>query len=119
MAFDRTNISTTWAPRALALLRIVSGYLFLLHGSAKLLGFPAIPMFANLQVMSLPGISGIIELVGGALLVLGLFTRPAAFIMSGTMAFAYFLGHAPQGNVLFPLMNGGEAAVLFCFVFLY
>ncbi len=109
----------TWTPRALALLRIVSGYLFLLHGSAKLLGFPHVAMFDNLQLVSLPGIAGILELVGGVLLIIGLFTRPTAFILSGEMAFAYFIGHAPQGNVLFPLMNQGESAVLFCFIFLF
>jgi putative oxidoreductase len=116
------NGSTTmnrWAPQALSLLRIVSAYLFLLHGSAKLLGFPSIAMFANLQVLSMSGIAGVIELVGGVLVLIGLFTRPAAFVMSGLMAFAYFIGHASQGNPLFPLMNGGEAAVLFCFVFLF
>jgi putative oxidoreductase len=117
-----SNTPATWnrfAPEALSLLRIVSAYLFLLHGSAKLLKFPQIDMFANLQIMSLGGIAGIIELVGGVLVLIGLFTRPAAFIMSGTMAFAYFIGHASKGNPLFPLMNGGEAAVLFCFVFLF
>ena len=119
MAFDTTSFASTWTPRVLALLRIVSGYLFLLHGSAKLLGFPHVAMFDNLQLMSLPGIAGIIELVGGVLLVLGLFTRPAAFVMSGTMAVAYFIAHAPQGNVLFPLLNGGEVPVLFCFIFLF
>jgi putative oxidoreductase len=108
-----------FAPEALSLLRIVSAYLFLLHGSAKLLGMPKIEMFANLQLTSPSGISGIIELVGGALVLIGLFTRPAAFVMSGTMAFAYFIAHASGGNPLFPLMNGGEAAVLFCFVFLF
>lgn len=70
-------------------------------------------------MLSLVGIAGIIELVGGALLVVGLFTRPAAFLMSGTMAAEYFIGHAPQGQVPFPLLNGGEAAVLYCFVFLF
>jgi putative oxidoreductase len=119
MAFNESAFSATWTPKALALLRIVSGYLFLLHGSAKLLGYPHVAMFDKLQVMSLPGIAGVIELVGGVLLVLGLFTRPAAFVMSGTMAFAYFIGHASKGNPLFPLLNGGEAAVLFCFVFLF
>lgn len=108
-----------FAPAALSVLRIVSAYLFLLHGSAKLLGAPKIEMFANLQLMSLSGVAGIIELAGGVLVLIGLFTRPAAFVMSGLMAFAYFIAHASQGNPLFPLMNGGESAVLFCFVFLY
>ena len=109
----------TWTPRALALLRIVTAYLFLLHGCAKLLGFPHIAMFDNLQLMSLPGIAGVLELVGGVLLILGLFTRPTAFILSGEMAVAYFMAHASQGNALFPLMNEGESAVLFCFIFLF
>ena len=109
----------TWTPRALALLRIVTAYLFLLHGTAKLFRFPHIPMFDNLQLLSLSGVAGILEVVGGVLLLVGLFTRPTAFILSGQMAVAYFVGHAPQGNVLFPLMNRGESAVLFCFVFLF
>ena len=108
-----------WTPRALALLRIVTAYLFLLHGTAKLFGFPHVAMFDNLQLMSLPGLTGILEVVGGGLLILGLFTRPVAFIVAGEMAFAYFIGHASQGNVAFPLLNGGESAVLFCFVFLF
>ncbi len=117
--FASSPATNQFAPEALSVLRIVSAYLFLLHGSAKLLGAPKIEMFANLELMSMPGIAGIIELVGGVLVLIGLFTRPTAFVMSGTMAFAYFIAHASQGNPLFPLMNGGEAAVLFCFVFLY
>ncbi|MBE2241375.1 MAG: DoxX family protein [Burkholderiaceae bacterium] len=118
--FDPSPSATNrFAPEALSLLRIVSAYLFLLHGSAKLLGMPSIEMFANVPLTSLSGIAGIIELVGGVLVLIGFFTRPAAFVMSGTMAFAYFIAHASRGNPLFPLMNGGEAAVLFCFVFLF
>ena len=113
------NFLDAWRPRLLSLLRIVAAYLFLLHGTAKLLGYPHIPMFDGLSLTSLTGIAGVLELVGGVLLLLGLFTRPVAFILSGQMAFAYFIGHASKGNGLFPLMNGGEAAVLFCFVFLY
>ena len=109
----------TWTPRAQALLRIVTGYCFLLHGTAKLFGVPHIAMFDNLQVLSLVGVAGILEVVGGALLILGVFTRPVAFILSGEMAFAYFMGHASRGTPLMPLMNGGESAVLFCFIFLY
>jgi putative oxidoreductase len=109
----------TWTPRALAALRIVSGYLFIHHGTAKLLGIPHQDMFNNLQFFSLMGLAGAIELIGGALLIIGLFTRIAAFIMSGEMAFAYFMAHAPQGHVLTPMLNGGEMAVMFCFVFLY
>jgi putative oxidoreductase len=108
-----------WSARLRSVLRIVTAYLFLLHGTAKLLGYPHVPMFDNLSITSLSGIAGILELVGGALLLVGLFSRPVAFILSGEMAFAYFIGHASQGSVLFPLLNGGESAVLFCFVFLY
>ena len=108
-----------WAPRALAALRIVAGYLFLQHGSAKLLGVPHVAMFDHLTLFSLIGLAGVLELVGGALIVLGLFTRPAAFILSGEMAAAYFMAHASPGNVLVPTLNEGEAAVLYCFVFLF
>ena len=80
---------------------------------------PHVAMFDNLQIFSLTGLAGVLELVGGVLLLIGLFTRPVAFVLSGEMAFAYFMGHAPQGNVLLPLMNEGEPAVLFCFIFLY
>lgn len=109
-----------WSPRILSVLRIVSGYMLLLHGTAKLLGAPHVPMFANMPISSLGGIAGIIELIFGALLLVGLFTRVSAFIVSGLGAAAYFIGHvASNGNFLFPLINGGEAAVLYCFVFLY
>ncbi|OBX05375.1 LuxR family transcriptional regulator [Gallibacterium genomosp. 3] len=103
----------------LGLLRIVAGYTFLLHGSAKLLGLPHVAMFDGLSIFSMIGIAGILELVGGILLVLGLFSRVVAFILSGEMAFAYFIGHASASTFLLPLLNGGEAAVLFCFIYLY
>ena len=109
----------SWSPPLLSLLRIVAAYLFLLHGTAKLLGFPHVAQFDNLVLASLPGIAGILELVGGVLLLIGLFTRPVAFILSGQMAAAYFIGHASKGNPLFPVLNGGDAAILYCFVFLY
>ena len=109
----------TWAPRAQALLRIVTGYLFLAHGMSKLFGVPHVAAFDNLQVFSLIGLAGILELAGGTLLLIGLFTRLAAFVLSGEMAFAYFIGHAPRGNFLVPMMNQGELAVLYCFVFLF
>ena len=109
----------TWQPRVLALLRITTAYMFLLHGTAKLFGIPAMGK-GTVALASLSGVAGLLELVGGVLLILGLFTRPAAFIVSGEMAFAYFMGHAiPQGWVLAPLMNRGESAALFCFIFLY
>jgi putative oxidoreductase len=107
------------AARASSLLRIVSAYLLIQHGSAKLLGFPHVAFFDNLQIVSLLGVAGILELVGGTLLLIGLFTRPTAFVLSGLTAFAYFIGHAPKGFVLAPSLNQGEAAVLFSFVFLF
>ena len=111
-------LSTTWAPRLLSVLRIMAGLLFLEHGTQKLFGFPArMGGGAAPDLLSLPGIAGSLELVGGALIVLGLFTRPAAFLLSGQMAVAYFLAHAPKSP--FPALNGGDAAILFCFVFLY
>jgi len=109
----------TWTPRAQALLRIVTAYMFLLHGTTKLLGVPHVAMFDKLELFSLVGFAGLIELAGGVLLLLGLFTRPAAFIMSGEMAFAYFMGHAPRGNALLPMLNQGELAIEWCFVFLF
>ena len=103
----------------LSLLRIVAGFTFSLHGIQKLLGF-----FGGLgghgataHVFTLLWFAGVLELVGGALLILGLFTRPVAFILCGEMAFAYFRGHAPRG--FWPVQNGGELAVLYCFIFLY
>ncbi|MFH3479377.1 DoxX family protein [Xanthobacter variabilis] len=106
-----------WRPRILSVLRIMAALMFLAHGTAKLFGFPQVPMFANLQILSLFGVAGIIELVGGVLLALGLFTRPVAFLLSGQMAVAYFMVHAPQN--FFPILNGGELAALYSFVFLY
>ena len=108
-----------WRPRALAVLRIITAYLFMAHGTAKLFGMPHVAMFDGLQVMSLVGFAGILEVVGGALLLIGLFTRPVAFVLCGFMAVAYFMAHANQGNALLPMLNGGELAVLYCFVFLY
>ncbi|MDQ0504989.1 DoxX family protein [Xanthobacter agilis] len=106
-----------WRPRVLSVLRIAAALMFLAHGTAKLFAFPQVAMFANLQLFSLFGLAGAIELLGGVLLALGLFTRPVAFILSGQMAVAYFLIHAPQN--FFPILNGGELAALYSFVFLY
>ncbi|MBC7698146.1 MAG: DoxX family protein [Bacteroidia bacterium] len=106
-----------WTPSVLGLLRIITGFLFLQHGSAKLLGMPHIAMFDGLQLMSLMGLAGVLELVGGTLILVGLFTRPVAFILSGQMAVAYFMAHAPGGYL--PILNQGELAVLYSFVFLY
>jgi putative oxidoreductase len=109
------TVRNQWEPRILSIVRIMAGLLFLEHGSAKLLGFP--PGTATPSMFGLIWFAGVIELVGGALVTIGLFTRIAAFIMSGEMAFAYFLSHAPNG--FFPMVNRGEGAVLYCFIFLY
>jgi putative oxidoreductase len=118
MSLD-TAFFESWRPRALATLRIVTAYLFIAHGTAKLFGVPHVKMFDGLQLLSLIGMAGILEVFGGALLLVGLFTRPVAFLLCGFMAVAYFMAHASQGNVLLPLLNRGELSVLYCFVFLY
>ena len=115
--FPSPALLATWTPRLLGILRIIAGFLYLQHGTAKLFGAPHVAMFDGLQVFSLMGVAGILELVGGALLLLGLFTRPVAFILSGQMAAAYFIAHAPAGFL--PILNGGEMAVMYCFTFLY
>ena len=107
-----------WTPRALAALRIVTAYLFLQHGTAKLFHIPHLAMFDGLPPLSLFGVAGMIEIAGGILVLIGWFARPAAFVLSGEMAVAYFVSHAPHGNSLSPLLNDGESAVLFCFIFL-
>ena len=106
-----------WSPRMLSVLRIVTAFLFIQHGSMKLLGFPPSEAFAGLKLFSLIGFAGALELFGGLLVLLGVFNRPVAFILSGEMAFAYFMAHAPHG--FFPILNRGELAVIYCFVFLY
>jgi putative oxidoreductase len=109
---------TNASPVALSVLRIMSGLLFLAHGTQKFLGFPAGEMAGIGWAFAHPGAyAGAIELVAGLLIALGLFTRPAAFLASGTMAAAYFIGHAPQN--FWPVNNMGDAAILYCFVFLY
>ena len=121
VALNADPLSTkaaAYTPYALALLRLVTAFLFIQHATAKLFHMPHVQGLDGVQVMSLFGIAGIIELVGSTLLLLGLFTRPAAFVLSGEMAVAYFMVHAAQGHVLSPLLNGGESAVLFCFIFL-
>ncbi len=105
------------APYFLSLLRFVAGLLLLEFGTMKILHFPYAEYFANVQPLTLIWFAGLLELIGGALLVVGLFPRCAAFVLSGEMAFAYFMVHAPQG--LYPALNEGLPAVLFCFVFLY
>lgn len=106
-----------WSPRLLSVLRIMSALLFLAHGTQKLLGFPAPPASGLPAAFTLSWTAGVLELVGGVLLALGLFTRPVAFVLSGQMAFAYFLAHAPRN--FYPVLNGGDAAILYCFIFLY
>ena len=106
-----------YQPQALGLLRIVSGLLFLEHGTQKLLSFPPGQMAGAAWSGSMPGYAGFIEFAAGLLITTGFLTRPAAFLASGTMAVAYFLVHAPKG--LFPVSNMGETPILFCFVFLY
>ena len=104
-----------WQPVALSLFRFITGLLLFHYGTAKILGFPAVPAFAKIPPLIVT--AGTIELVLGALLMIGLFTRISAFILSGEMAFAYFIGHFPKG--FFPLINNGTAAILFCFACLY
>ena len=112
----RAELETVWAPRLLGVLRIVAAILFIEHGTQKLFGFPPTerPMP---ELFTLMWFAGVLEAVGGLLLLLGLFTRPVAFILSGQMAFAYWMAHAPQSP--YPAINGGDAAILFCFLFLY
>ncbi len=114
---DLGAMSAAWAPRLLSVLRIVSALLFMQHGSQKLLGIPAGARGGTVPLMSLMGLAGVLELFGGLLLLLGLFTRPVAFILAGEMAVAYFMVHAAQS--FWPLLNQGELAALYCFVFLY
>lgn len=103
------------SPHVLSVLRIVTALLFMAHGTAKLLHYPV--SMGNVELFSLEGLAGTLEVFGGGLVLLGLFTRPTVFILSGEMAFAYFMAHAPGG--FFPIMNHGESAVLYCFAFLY
>ena len=114
MFFD--NLSK-WQPYALSLLRFYTGLSILQHGMGKTFGFPVVPSFAGVQISSLAGVGGLIELIGGVLFLLGLFTRPVAFILCGFTAVAYFMVHAPKS--FFPVINGGELAAVYCFVFLY
>jgi putative oxidoreductase len=117
-----SSIASLWinsAPYLLSVLRIVAAFLFMLFGTTKLFAFPGsiMPGGGTAPLASLAGVAGAIEAFGGALLLVGLFTRPIAFLVSGEMAFAYFIGHAPQG--FWPVLNQGHPAVLFCFIWLY
>ena len=108
---------SAWAPRFQSLLRIMAGFMFMLHGTTKLFGFPAPSPGGAVELMSQIGLAGALEAFGGALLMLGLFTRPVAFIVSGEMAVAYFQVHFPKS--FWPTISGGETAALYCFVWLY
>lgn len=111
-------IPASWSGHLLSALRVMTGLLFLQHGTAKLLKFPATEYFKDgVELFSFISFSGVLELVGGILIVIGLFTRVTAFVLSGMMAVAYFMAHAPQG--FFPINNMGELAIMYCFVFLY
>ena len=115
-----SEISRRWssqAPHFAAILRIVAAFLFMTHGTMKLFAFPPGPHAGVVPLLSQAGVAGVLEVVGGTLLILGLFTRPVAFVLSGEMAFAYFIAHA--GKSFWPALNGGEPAVLFCFIWLY
>lgn len=114
MPIDHTT--STWAPRLLSLVRIILAFMFTAHGSQKLFNLPPGKM-ASPELFSIVGLAGVLEFGGGVLLLIGLFTRPVAFLLSGTMAVAYFMAHAPQGFL--PIVNGGELAVTYCWVFLY
>ena len=111
------NFTEPLRPHLLSALRVVTALLFIPHGTAKLFGWPRVAYFDDLQLFSLIGLAGVLEVFGGLLLLVGWFTRPAAFVLSGFMAVAYFMGHAGQG--FWPLLNGGELAALYSFVFLY
>jgi putative oxidoreductase len=110
------SLLSRWRPRVLSVLRIVTAYLFIWHGTQKMFGFPA-PQRSPFDLFSLSGVAGALEVFGGLLLLIGLFTRPVAFVLSGLMAFAYFIAHAPKD--FWPLLNGGELAATWSFVFLY
>ena len=112
------TLRLTWEQRILSILRIMVGMLYMEHGLAKILDFPHQPNHAPYALFTLvPGLQGLLELVGGLLLALGLFTRSVAFVLAGNMAVAYFMAHGPRS--FFPLLNGGELAIVYCFVFLY
>ena len=114
---DLRILLTDYAPYVLSLLRIIAGFLFLQHGTQKLFGYPMPPPGGKPPIASLYGVGGLLEFIGGILILVGLLTRPVAFLLSGEMAVAYFMAHAPQG--FWPTRNQGEAAVFYCFLFLF
>jgi putative oxidoreductase len=113
----RGPIPPRWAPRLLSILRIVAAFLFIAHGTQKLFAFPIDEPRDPEPLLSMMGVAGVLEVFGGLLLLLGLFTRPVAFVLAGEMAIAYFMVHAPQG--FWPILNRGEPAAFYCFLFLY
>ena len=106
-----------WTPELLSVLRVVAAFLFMAHGTQKLFAFPVAQPQAPVDMSSLMGVAGVLESIGGLLLLIGIYTRPVAFVLAGEMAAAYFLAHAPRG--VWPVLNGGELAVLYCFLFLF
>ncbi|WP_432823488.1 DoxX family protein [Trichloromonas sp.] len=114
---DIDSFCSKVSPHLLSLLRIIVAFLFMQHGAQKLFGFPAAPGTVTVELLSLIGLAGVLEFFGGLLILVGLLTRPIAFLLSGQMAVAYFMAHAPQG--FWPVVNKGELAVLYCFMFLY
>ncbi|MPW24030.1 DoxX family membrane protein [Paraburkholderia sp. CNPSo 3157] len=111
------NFWSTWSPRARGMLRIISGLVYIQEGTAKIFHWPHVAKFDSVQILSLLGFAGVLDVVGGMLLIIGLFTRWTAFILSGEMAFAYFMVFQPRG--LFPVQNGGNDTILLCFILLY
>lgn len=114
---NQGRLTATFQPYVLSLFRFITGLLLFQYGLAKIIKFPSGTMFEKVELFSLTGVAGALELVLGGLLMIGLFSRTVAFILAGEMAFAYFIGHFPKG--FFPLLNGGTAAILFCFACLY
>ena len=112
-----SNSLSRYAPQALAVLRIVTALIFIIHGTQKLFGFPVAPASGLPAAFTLFWFGAILEAVGGFLILIGLWTRPVAFVLAGEMAYAYWMFHAPRS--IYPLLNGGDAAILYCFIFLY
>ncbi|MGO4737636.1 DoxX family protein [Bosea sp. 2KB_26] len=112
-----SNPLSRYAPQALAVLRIVTALIFIIHGTQKLFGFPAAPASGLPAAFTLFWFGAILEALGGFLILIGLWTRPVAFVLAGEMAYAYWMFHAPRS--IYPLLNGGDAAILYCFIFLY
>jgi putative oxidoreductase len=116
MNFDAIN---RHQPQALAVLRIVTALTFMAHGTQKMFGFPASQMGGGFELFSLMGLAALLEVFGGLAILLGAFTRPVAFVLAGEMAYAFWMMHVPMGGTIIPVANGGDGAVMFCFVFLY